>query len=59
MNNLCYCDCHQHPGAYRNEPCGVCNHFNSKGMLNPGYGNGWREGKSEQEITEYAKNWGL
>lgn len=43
--DVCYCDCHQHPGTYptnENNPCHVCHHVNEYGYL-PYKQGGWVE----------------
>lgn len=36
----CYCDCHVHPGAYKTNPCSICEHHNDRGALIGGIRNG-------------------
>lgn len=37
----CFCACHEYPGTYYAEPCGMCLHFNSKGRFPGTLRQGW------------------
>jgi len=53
---VCFCDCHVHPGAYHCEPCGVCGHFHSEGQLVGGILDGWQKKPDAELLIKELEN---